>query len=210
VNIITKDLTQEGATREVYNEIKSDNIEIDYLINNAGFGSHGKFHEGIWENDLAMINLNIVALTSLTRFFLPDFVSRGSGKILNVSSIASLLPGPLQTIYFATKAYVTSFSNAIAEELRGTGVTVTALLPGPTETEFARKSGLDKTALFEKKAADAHDVALKGYEAMILGKLNVITGVTFSQKMLLNVIPFAPKKVVLKQMRRMQKLSPSF
>ena len=208
VHIITKDLTVEGATREVYNEIKSNNIEINYLINNAGFGGYGKFHEREWENDLAMINLNIVALTALTRFFVPDFVSRGSGKILNISSIASLLPGPLQTIYFATKAYVTSFSNAIAEELRGTGVTVTALLPGPTETGFAHTSGLDKTSLFDK-TANARDVALKGYEGMILGKLNVITGVAFVQRMLLNMIPFVPKKMVLKQMSKMQKMSPS-
>lgn len=205
VKIIVKDLTLEGAAREVYDEIESIDTEIDYLINNAGFGGHGKFHERKWENDLAMINLNIIALSALTRFFVPDFVSRGSGKILNVSSIASLVPGPLQTVYYATKAYVTSFSNAIAEELRGTGITVTALLPGPTETEFARNSGLEKSSLFEKTAS-ARDVALEGYEGMILGKLNVITGVTFARKMMLNAIPFTPKKLILKQIRKMQEL----
>ena len=110
-----------------------------------------------------MINLNITALTALTRFFLPDFVKRNSGRILNVSSTASLLPGPLQAVYYATKAYVTFFSNAIAEELQDTNVTVTALLPGATETEFARVSGMDKTELIEKTAG-ARDVAQAGYE----------------------------------------------
>ncbi len=115
VMIINKDLSLASSPREVYDEVKAAGLEINYLINNAGFGGLGKFHERAWEADKQMINLNITALTALTRFFLPDFVKRDSGKILNVSSTASYMPGPLQAVYYATKAYVTFFSNAIAE-----------------------------------------------------------------------------------------------
>lgn len=203
--VMVKDLTLPNAAREIYNEVRQSGMEVDYLINNAGFGGRGKFHERDWEQDLAMINLNVVALTALTRFFLPDFVKRNSGKILNVSSTASLLPGPLQAVYYATKAYVTSFSNAIAEELHDTNITVTALLPGATETEFAQVSGMDKTNLFEKTAS-ARSVAQAGYEAMLDGKLDVIAGLTFPQKMMMAAIPLTPKKMLLSQIRKMQEV----
>lgn len=205
VMVITKDLGQSEAPKEIYNEIKSAGIEVNYLINNAGFGGVGKFHERAWEQDLLMINLNIVALTALTRFFLPDFVKRNEGKILNVSSTASLMPGPLQAVYFATKAYVTFFSNAIAEELHDTKITVTALLPGATETEFGRVSGMDKTTMF-KNTVSARGVAEDGYNGMMEGKLDVISGLTFLQKMMLAMIPFTPRKMVLKQIRKMQEI----
>lgn len=205
VLVIAKDLTLPNSTQEIYAEVTQAGIEVDYLINNAGFGGRGKFHEREWEQDLAMINLNIVALTALTRLFLPDFVQRNKGKILNVSSTASLLPGPLQAVYYATKAYVTSFSNAIAEELHDTNITVTALLPGATETEFARVSGMDKTDLFNKTAS-AQSVAQDGYNAMLTGKLNVISGLTFTQKMMMATIPLTPKKLLLSQIRKMQEV----
>lgn len=206
VTTITKDLGQPNAPKEVYDEVKQAGIEVDYLINNAGFGGLGKFHERDWAQDLAMINLNIIALTALTRFFLPDFVKRNSGKVLNVSSTASLLPGPLQAVYYATKAYVTSFSNAIAEELHDTNVTVTALLPGATETKFGSVSGMDKTVMF-KNTASAHSVAKDGYEGMIAGKLNVISGLWFANKIMMAVAPLMPKKMVLKQVRQMQEVN---
>jgi len=152
-----------------------------------------------------MINLNIVALTALTRNFLPGFVQRNSGKILNVSSTASLLPGPLQAVYFASKAYVTSFSNALAEELYDTKITVTTLLPGATETEFAKVSGMDKTTLFDKTFS-ARSVADDGYKGMLNGQLNVLTGLTFSQKLMMKSIPFTPKKMLLSQIRKMQEV----
>jgi short-subunit dehydrogenase len=205
VTIIAKDLTQPGAAKEVYDEVKAAGIEVDYLINNAGFGGRGKFHERRWEDDLAMINLNITALTELTRFFLPDFVARDSGMILNVSSTASLMPGPLQAVYYATKAYVTFFGNALAEELYDTNITVTTLMPGATETEFAKVSGMDKTGLFAKTAS-ARDVAQAGYDGMLKGKLDVIAGVTLSQKMMLAFIPFTPKKMLLSQIRQAQEV----
>lgn len=205
VKVIVKDLTLPSAALEIYDEVKQAGVEIDYLINNAGFGWRGKFYECEWESNLDMINLNIIALTALTRFFLPDLVKRNEGRILNVSSTASLMAGPLQAAYYATKAYVTSFSNAIAEELYDTNVTVTALLPGATETEFAKTSGMDKTNLFENTFS-ARSVAEDGYKAMLDGKLNIISGVTFMQKMMMAAIPFIPKKKFLKQIRQMQEV----
>ncbi len=205
VTVIDKDLIKPGAAEEVYNKVKKSGIEIDYLINNAGFGGWGKFHEREWEKDRAMIDLNITALTALTRFFLPDFVKRNSGKILNVSSTASLMPGPLQAVYYATKAYVSYFSNAIAEELSDTEITVTALLPGATDTGFASVSGMEKTPLFAKTTSP-RVVAEDGYKGMLKGKLNVISGLTFSQKILTSIIPFMPRKIVLKQIHEMQKI----
>ena len=208
VTVIPKDLSLPDSAQEVYDEVNAAGIEVDYLINNAGFGGLGKFHEREWDNDLAMIQLNVVTLTALCRLFLPDFVKRNSGRILNVSSTASLLPGPLQAVYYATKAYVTSFSNALAEELYDTEVTVTALLPGATETEFGRTSGMDRTELF-KKTASAHSVALDGYNGMLAGKLDVISGVKFVQRMVLKSIPFTPKKLLLRQVRQMQEVEAS-
>jgi short-subunit dehydrogenase len=205
VIVIAKDLSLPEAPREIYDEVKKAGTAIDYLINNAGFGGRGKFHERAWEQDLTMINLNIVALTALTRFFLPDFILRKEGRILNVSSTASFMPGPLQAVYYATKAYVTFFSNAIAEELHDTNITVTTLMPGATETEFARVSGMDKTTLF-KKTASARSVAEDGYNGMLKGKLDVVSGLTGPQKMMMAIIPFMPKKMLLKQVRQMQEV----
>lgn len=205
VMVIAKDLTLPSAPQEIYDELKAGRIQVDYLINNAGFGGHGKFHERAWEKDLSMINLNVIALTALTRLFLPDFVKRNSGRILNVSSTASFMPGPLQAVYFATKAYVTFFSNAIAEELYDTNITVTNLMPGATETEFAQTSGMDKTDLFQNTVS-AHSVAQDGYDGMLKGKLDVVSGLTFSQKIMMKSIPFTPKKMLLKQIRKMQEV----
>ena len=205
VMVIAKDLSLQNSPKEIYDEVKKAGIEVNYLINNAGFGGRGKFHEREWSQDLSMINLNVTALTAMTRLFLPDFVKRNSGKILNVSSTASLMPGPLQAVYYATKAYVTSFSNAIAEELHDTKITVTALLPGATETEFANTSGMDKTELF-KNTFSAREVAQDGYDGMLASKLNVMAGVTFGQKMMMATIPLTPKKMILSQIRKMQEV----
>ncbi len=204
VTVIAKDLTQAQAALEIFNEVKAANIEIDYLINNAGFGGHGKFHEREWEQDLSMIQLNVVTLAALCRLFLPSMVNRNSGRILNVSSTASLTPGgPMQAVYFATKHFVTAFSYGIAGELHDTDVTVTALLPGATETEFGAASGMDKTDLF-KNAVSARSVAEDGYKAMLEGKLNVVSGLTFAQKLMIAAVPITPKKLLLGQIRKMQ------
>jgi short-subunit dehydrogenase len=137
--------------------------------------------------------------------FLPDFVKRNKGKILNTSSTASFMPGPLQAVYFATKAYVTFFSNALSEELHNTNITVTNLMPGATETEFGATSGMDKTEMF-KKTATARSVAEDGYQGMLKGKIDVVSGLTGSQKMMMAMIPFMPKKMLLKQVRQMQEV----
>jgi len=206
VYVIVQDLSLPNAAEEIYKEIQSKGIVIDYLINNAGFGGQGRFYERDWEQDLKMINVNIIALTALTRLFLPDFVKRNDGKILNVSSTASLMPGPLQAVYFATKAFVTSFSNAIAEELRNTNITVTALLPGATETKFAATSGLEKAELF-KNAANPHNVARDGYKGMLAGKLNVLSGIPLSRRITFALMPFVPKRIVMKEVLKMQEVS---
>lgn len=205
VEVLVKDLNGAEAAKALYEEIKSKNIEVEYLMNNAGFGGIGKFHEREWEQDLAMINLNIVSLVALTRFFLPDFVKRNKGKILNTSSTASFIPGPLQAVYYASKSFVTFFSNAIAEELRETNITVTALMPGATATEFGALSGMDKTILFNKTAS-ARSVAEDGYNGMMKGKLDVVSGLTTVQKILFAMLPFLPKRIKLKQVRQMQEV----
>ncbi|MBS7233784.1 SDR family oxidoreductase [Flavobacterium psychroterrae] len=206
VLVITKDLTQRNAVQEIYQEVTALDIKVKYLINNAGFGGHGKFHERKWESDLQMIQVNILALTALTRYFLPGFVKRNDGKILNVSSTACFIPGPLQAVYYASKAYVTSFSYALSEELSDTAITVTALMPGATETEFAKTSGMDRTELFNK-TAQPQEVALAGYNAMLDGKLDIVAGLTPMQKVMIAAIPFMPKKAMLKQVRKMQELN---
>ncbi len=201
VYTIVKNLTQLSAPQEIHDEVLSHNIQVDYLINNAGFGGVGAFHERDWSKDLAMIQVNIIALTALTRQFLPDFVARDSGKILNVSSTVSLVPGPLQAVYFATKAYVTSFSNALSGELSNTGVSMTALLPGATQTAFGDVSGMNKTPIY-KKPASAREVALEGYNAMLKGKIEVIAGLPWEQRMELKFVPFIPKKALIERMKQ--------
>ncbi|ONI45894.1 short-chain dehydrogenase [Epulopiscium sp. SCG-B10WGA-EpuloA2] len=202
---IAKDLSKRGAITEIYNEIKSQDIEISYLINNAGFGGQGYFYERDWDCDRNMMEVNMFALTEITRKFLPEFIERGSGKILNTSSTAALMPGPLQAVYYATKAYVTSFSNALASELEGTGVTVTVLMPGATETKFAAKSGMDKTELF-KNPVPASKVAKEGYEAMMQGRLEIISGVPFPLNLFLKLSPFLSKKKLLDYIKKNQQI----
>ncbi len=205
VTVIARDLTQAEAPADIYNEVRDLGITVEYLINNAGFGGRGAFIEREWERDLSMIKLNIIALSALTRLFLPDMAARNSGRVLNVSSTASLMPGPLQAVYFATKAYVTFFSNAIAEELCNSNVTVTTLMPGATATEFALTSGMDKTSLFNRTASAA-SVAEAGYKGMLKGRLDVITGITPGQKILFALLPFFSKRMMLKQIHQMQKV----
>lgn len=203
---ITKNLSHPEATKEIYEEVSSQEIQVDYLINNAGFGGVGKFHERPWEKDLSMIQVNVLALTSLTRFFLPDFVERKSGRILNVSSTVSLIPGPMQAVYFATKAFVTSFTNSLSGELLNTEVTATALLPGATQTGFGAHSGMDKTSIY-KKPASASDVAQDGYQAMLKGELEIISGIPWSQKIQLAITPLLPKKMVVNRIRKQQEVN---
>lgn len=204
VYVIEKDLISHNAGQELYDEVKNMNLEIDYLVNNAGFWGMWNFHERDLAQDLQMIQLNITALTQLTGLFIKDFVKRDSGKILNVSSTASLIPWPLQAVYYATKAFVTSFSNALYQELKNTWVTVTALLPWATATEFWAKSGMDKTSIFDK-TAKARDVALDWYNGMLNNKINIISGLRISQRILLFISTILPTSTKLKIIYDMQK-----
>lgn len=205
VVVIEKDLSEPGSAKELYDEIEARNFEVEYLLNNAGFGLRGKFHELSWERQAQMIQLNMTSLTELMYLFLTDFVKRNRGRILNTSSIASYMPGPLQAVYYATKAYVTFLGNALAEELNDTNVTVTTLMPGATETEFAKTSGMDKTSLFEN-TFPARGVAEDGYNAMLKGDLDVVSGLTLGQKMMFPMMAIMPKKTLLKQIRQMQEV----
>lgn len=175
VHVIVKDLSNPDAPQQIYDEVKAHNVRIDYLINNAGFGYRGLFHEQDWPRDAAMIQVNVVALAALTRLFVTDMVARRSGRILNVASLAGFVAGPLHATYFATKAFVLSFSESIANELRGTGVTVTALCPGPTRSEFVGYAGMEGVPGFVR-AASARRVAQAGYDAMLKGKTLVVPG----------------------------------
>lgn len=205
VYVIERDLTEATAPKDIYDELQREGIEVEFLFNNAGFGGVGRFDEQDIARNLSMIQLNVTALTEMTYHFVRDMVRHGRGRILNVSSTASLMPGPLQAVYFATKAYVTSFSNALAEELRETGVTVTNLMPGATETGFGSVSGMDKTEMF-KVTASSETVAQAGYNAMMKGDLDVIAGLTAFQKVMISSAPLLPKKMLLRQVRQMQEI----
>jgi short-subunit dehydrogenase len=176
---------------------------VDVLVNNAGFGLNGRFAETDLDRELAMIQVNIAALTHLTKLFLKPMVERGRGRILNVASTAAFQPGPLMAVYYASKAYVLSFSEAIAEELGGTGVTVTALCPGPTATGFAEAAEMTNSRLFKlKKPMTSMDVAKAGYRAMQRGKRIVVTGAM--NKLLAQSVRISPRALVTKVTRTLQ------
>jgi len=203
VIVFPKDLSRQGSAREIFDCVQSEDIEIEYLMNNAGFGLRGEFHTLPLPRQQEMINLNISALTELTYLFLPQLLEKDSAKILNTSSTASYTPGPFQAVYFATKAYVTFLSNALYEELSDTSVTVTNLMPGATNTEFAKIADMDKSKVF-RKTASPRDVAQAGYDGMMAGKLDVVYGLTAIEKILLWMLPFMPKKLALKNLSSMQ------
>jgi uncharacterized protein len=202
VEEIEKDLSVPGAAQQVYDEVKSLDFDVDYLINNAGFGDYGFFHQCDWDKQERMINLNILALTQLTRLFLPDMIKRKSGKILNVASTAAFQPGPLMSVYYASKAYVLSFSEAIANELEGTGVTVTALCPGPTKSGFQKASNVEHSKYINATSIPtAKKVAEYAYKTMMKGKRVAVHGLM--NKELTFLSPRSPRKFILKMVRKM-------
>ena len=207
INVITipKDLSIPSAPKEIFDFISQKEITIDFLINNAGYGGVGAFHESDLDTELNMMQVNMNALMVLTKLFLPGMVQRKFGKIMNVASTAAFLPGPFMTIYYATKAFVLSFSEALSAELKRTGVTVTALCPGPTETGFQERSSVGKTKLLKfQKMHNAEYIAKKGYRAMMNGKRIEIPGV--SNKLLLPLIRFSPRSSVLSVIRWLQQV----
>ncbi|MES2625065.1 MAG: SDR family oxidoreductase [Pseudomonadota bacterium] len=177
VTVIAKDLTLESSAQEIYDELTARKIVIDVLVNDAGVGHRGVFHETDLQKSINIIRLNAEAVTRMTSLFLPDMVARNSGKILNVGSVAGFEPGPLAAVYHASKAYVISFTEALAEELKDTDIQITVVCPGPTDTEFFRKAGMEDLKPIAKGAVmDAQEVANIGYEALIRGELVVIPG----------------------------------
>lgn len=192
VETIAKDLATAAAAREVFEEAKW----CDVLVNNAGFATHGMFAQTDLDQELGELQLNIATLTELTKRFLPGMLERKFGRILNVASTAAFQPGPLMAVYYASKAYVLSFSEAIAEELRGSGVSVTCLCPGATETGFQARAGMGNVPLFRIAVADAASVAKAGYDGMMREKTLVIPGL--KNKILAASNRFAPRKLITK------------
>ncbi len=202
VKLIVKDLSVMDSAKEIYDELKKEKVSVNFLVNNAGFGDYGFFYENNIDTELSMIDVNITALTYLTQLFLRDMIKNKSGKILNVASVAAYLPGPKMAVYYATKAYVLSFSEALSNELKGTGVTVTALCPGPTKTEFAKRANFSNVTLFNKFAMDARSVAVIGYEGMMKGKSVVIAG--FANNLQVFFIRFLPRSLLASIVRKIQ------
>ncbi|MET0465532.1 MAG: SDR family oxidoreductase [Chitinophagaceae bacterium] len=180
INVITiaKDLFEPNAAFELYQEIKSRQLTVDILVNNAGQGEYGLFAETDVNRELSIVQLNIASLIVLTKFFLQDMLERGEGRILNLSSIASKTPGPWQAVYHGTKAFVQSFTEAVRSEVKEHNITVTALLPGATDTDFFHKAGMESSKAVQDKSklSDPADVARDGYKALMSGDDKVISG----------------------------------
>jgi short-subunit dehydrogenase len=197
--VIAVDLSLPDAPAAILDKVP----KVDVLVNNAGFGAFGKFAEKTLAEELNMMQLNMTALVSLTRLYLPGMISAGNGKIMNVASTAAFQSGPLMAIYFATKAFVLSFSEAIANELEGTGVTVTALCPGPTASDFQERAKMQNSGLVKgRKMMDARTVAEIGYRGLVAGKTIVIPGL--GNKLMTQSLRLSPRKIVTKMVRRMQ------
>jgi uncharacterized protein len=202
IHIMAKDLSQPDVPRQIRDTCSSLGLQIDYLVNNAGFGLYGKFADQPLDVLINMIEVNIKSLTALTHYFLPDLLSKKSGGILNVGSIASFMPGPLMAVYYASKAYVLSFSEALAHELKESGIKVTALCPGPVKTRFAMRAKMRPSKLTEKNALDAFTVAKAGYDGLLQGKSIVVPGAGF--RTLLFGTRFLPRNWIASSIMRIQ------
>jgi short-subunit dehydrogenase len=203
VRISPKDLAHPASPVELYQELQEAGIVLDVLVNNAGFGGDGPFLKTDWNNEAEMMQVNMVALTHLTKLFLAQIRAR-EGKVLNVGSVAGFLPGPYMAVYYASKAYVLSFSEALAEELSGTGTTVTCLCPGPVETAFQQRAGTAATGLARSPLlVDVVAVARAGYEGMKQGKRIVIPG--WKNRLAVESLRVSPRETVTKMAARMQK-----
>jgi uncharacterized protein len=202
-DVIASDLSRPNAAADIVAELKRRNIEIEILVNNAGYGLAGPFVDNDLQRELDMIQVNIVALTQLTKLLLRPMVTQKRGRILNVASTAAFQPGPLMAVYYATKAYVLSFSEAIADELRDSGVTVTTLCPGPTQTGFAEIANMTQSRLFTlMRPMSSEDVARAGYRGMMSGKRIVIPGA--KNKMLVQSLRVSPRRTVTALVRKFQ------
>ncbi|MGV8087277.1 MAG: SDR family NAD(P)-dependent oxidoreductase [Candidatus Woesearchaeota archaeon] len=204
IKIIVKDLTYYSSPTEIYDEVKSDNINVNILINNAGFGMYGEFSKTDLDIELQMIQVNITALTHLTKLFLKDMIENNSGRILNVASVAAFVPGPLMSVYYATKAYVISFSEALAEELKDTKIKVTTLCPGPIKTNFQKTANINGYSKHIKKEniPTGKEVAEYGYKALYNNKRIAIYQLKY--KALVQLTKFLPRTLVTKLLKKIQ------
>jgi len=195
VKVIARDLSAPDGPSSLFAQLQSEGIAVDVLINNAGFGAFGNFSEMSEADILGQIHLNITALTHLTRLFLPAMLARRSGKIMNVASTAAFQPGPLMAVYYATKAYVLSLSEALANEVEGSGVVISCFCPGATDTAFAKRAGIENSRVFKKFAVmDVETVARDGYRGLMAGRTLVISGT--QNWLTANSVRFAPRKLV--------------
>jgi hypothetical protein len=202
-HVIATDLATVEGPRRLFEEVGNHGLQVEYLVNNAGFGTFGPFVETDLERSLELVRLNVSAVTELTGLLLPAMVERRSGRVLNVASAAAFQPGPLMATYYASKAYVLHFSEALAEELEGSGVTVTALCPGPVRTEFQDVADMGTSGLvLNRRLMSAEAVAEIGYDAMMRGKACVVPGL--GSKLLAFAVRVAPRRLVAKFVRRLQ------
>lgn len=200
------DLSVPHAAKEVVAQLQERGLTIDVLVNNAGHGTYGPFAQADLDREIGMIELNVTALTELTGLLLPGMVERRRGRILNVASTAAFQPGPLMAVYYASKAFVLSFSEAIANELEGTGVTVTCLCPGPTQTGFQAGAKMEKSKLFQSlPVMSSKEVARAGFEALMAGKTLEVPGLL--NKVSAQSPRLAPRGLVVRIVRRMQAAS---
>ena len=203
VAAISADLADAESPQRLFDAVRGDGHQVGFLVNNAGFGLGGEFSETDLARELEMIQVNVAALTHLTKLFLAPMLHRRSGAILNVASTAAFQPGPLMSVYYASKAYVLSFSEAIAEELRDSGVTVTALCPGTTATQFAETAGVSNSGLYAKTGIGrADDVARYGYAAMMRGERVAIPALR--DRIMLQAERLAPRALVTRMVRYAQ------
>jgi short-subunit dehydrogenase len=202
VRVLAQDLTDPKSPQVIFDALAADGVEVAVLVNNAGFGAVGSVADLPLEKQLDMIQVNVTALTHLTRLFLPGMIQRRSGGILNVGSTAGFQPGPYMAVYYATKAYVLSFTEALAEELLGTGVKVTCLAPGPTATGFAAAADMENKLLFRLGVMDAKSVAQAGHRGFRRGKLLVIPGMM--NKLGAFAGRFLPRTLLRKITKRLQ------
>ena len=197
VETIVADLSRVEGSRQVFEEVQRRGRELDVLVNNAGVGVYGKFVETSLEEELAMIHLNTISFVALTKFFAPRMAQRGNGRILFTASVASKTPTPWLTVYGATKAFVYEFSQGLREELRDSGVTVTALLPGPTDTNFFDRAHAEDSKILDEKLADPADVAQAGYDALMRGDAKVVVPLKYKVQTAMNQV--VPDKMVARQ-----------
>ena len=202
--VFAQDLSVSDSATAVYEYTESEGITVSALVNNAGFGDFGKFNDLAWQKQSDMIQVNITTLVQLTKLYLPKMLEKNDGKILNVASIAAFESGPLLSTYYASKAYVLSFSEALAVELKNTGVKVSVLCPGPTETGFEDAAGAKASSLFKNlKVANADKVAEYGFKKLMRGKVVAIPG--FSNKLLPFAVRFAPRAMVRNLVYKIQR-----